>query len=127
MATTEDEQSGFSAAEKAAMKDRAKETRRTKGKKQDPLEALQEKIAELPADDQALAQRIHEIITDTAPELQPKTYYGMPAYAKDGKTLIFFQPASKFKVRYGTLGFETPAALDDGDMWPTSFAVTTIT
>lgn len=118
---------GFSDAEKQAMKDRAAETRKRKGAKQDPLEALLEKMAELPDDDRVLAERVHAIITDAAPDLQPKTYYGMPAYALGGKTLCFLQPAAKFGTRYSTLGFEERAALDDGPMWATAFAITEVT
>jgi uncharacterized protein YdhG (YjbR/CyaY superfamily) len=81
----------------------------------------------MPADDRALAARIHEIVIATAPELVPRTYYGMPAYAKDGKVICFFQAKSKFKVRYATLGFQPDALLDDGDMWPAAFAITNMT
>lgn len=126
MARTDAETDTFTAEERAAMKERAKELKAAKRTKADPLQELLEKIAALPDDDRRLAERIHQIVTDTAPQLTPRTYYGMPAWAKDGKVLCFFQPASKFKVRYGTLGFETTAALDDGAMWPTSFAVTEI-
>lgn len=128
MAKDTDEGGGFSDAEKAAMKERAAEVKRRKGtKKQDPLEALQEKIAEMPDADRALAEGIHEIVTEVAPQLQPKTWYGMPAYALDGKNVVFFQSAAKFDARYATLGFEQRAELDDGDMWPTAFALTALT
>jgi uncharacterized protein YdhG (YjbR/CyaY superfamily) len=83
-----------------------------------------EKIAELEGNDRAIAERLHEIITTAAPELAPKTWYGMPAYARDGKTVVFFQAAGKFKTRYATLGFNDPAQLDDGTMWPTAYAIT---
>jgi uncharacterized protein YdhG (YjbR/CyaY superfamily) len=92
--------------------------------------ALFAKIAEMTASERAMAERIHAIVTATAPELMPKTYYGMPAYAaagKDGKILCFFQPASKFKVRYSTLGFQPDAKLDDGNMWPIAWALTKVT
>jgi uncharacterized protein YdhG (YjbR/CyaY superfamily) len=126
MSRTDAETDTFSAEERAAIKERAKELKAAKSKKVDPLEDLLEKIAALPDDDRALAEHIHRIVTETAPHLTPRTYYGMPAWAKDGKVLCFFQPKSKFKVRYGTLGFETTAGLDDGAMWPTAFAVTAI-
>ncbi len=82
------------------------------------------KIADMPAADRAMGERIHELVTTTAPSLVPKTYYGMPAYAKDGKVICFYKPASKFKVRYSTFEFQPDARLDDGEMWPVSFAVT---
>ena len=85
------------------------------------------KIAEMPEPDRALAERVHAIVTASAPSLVPRTYYGMPAYAKDGKVICFFQPASKFKVRYSTLGFQPDARVDDGEMWPVAFAVTELT
>ena len=85
------------------------------------------KIAEMPEPDRALGERLHAIITASAPDLSPKTWYGMPAYAKDGKIVCFFQPAQKFKTRYATLGFNDPAHLDDGAMWPTAFALTELT
>ena len=84
---------------------------------------VQAAIAAMPDDDRAVAARIHEIVLATAPDLAPRTFYGMPAYAKDGKVLCFFQSKAKFKLRYSTFGFQPPAALDDGEMWPTSFAV----
>jgi uncharacterized protein YdhG (YjbR/CyaY superfamily) len=85
------------------------------------------KIAEMPPADRVMAERIHELITTTAPSLVPKTYYGMPAYARDGKVICFFQAASKFKVRYATFGFQPDARVDDGEMWPVAFAVTELT
>jgi len=116
---------GFSAEERAAMKERAKETR---GKKSGDGEAdLLEKIAEMGDADRAMAERIHAVITAAAPELEPKTWYGQPAYAKDGKVVVFFQAASKFKTRYATLGFNDAAKIDDGTMWPTAFALTSLT
>jgi uncharacterized protein YdhG (YjbR/CyaY superfamily) len=118
--------------ERDAMRESARE--RKSQAKLSPEEAraageaeIQAKIAELPADEGAIAARVHEIITTTAPTLVPRTYYGMPAYAKDGKVICFFQSPSKFKVRYATLGFQPEANLDDGEMWPTSFAVTMLT
>lgn len=119
---------GFSAEERAAMKERAKETKAVKrGKKADGTAEVLEKIAAMADDDRVVAERLHEIITKAAPELAPKTWYGMPAYARDGKVVCFFQDAAKFKARYATLGFQDTANLDDGAMWPTSFAVTKLT
>ncbi|MGR2751788.1 iron chaperone [Agromyces arachidis] len=115
---------GFTDEERAAMKERAREVR---SRKKDGTADLLEKIAEMDAADRAIAERLHELITDAAPELVAKTWYGMPAYAKDGKVLCFFQAASKFSSRYATFGFNDVAALDDGEMWPTSFAVTELT
>ena len=124
---------GFSAEERAAMKEHAqqmkKESRR--GSKVDKAAAaardLLAKIAEMPDTDRVMAERVHEIVTTTAPMLAPKLWYGMPAYQLDGKNVCFFQPAAKFTTRYATFGFEEAANLDDGDMWPTSFALTEIT
>ena len=115
--------------EKAAMQEHAKDQKRRAGKATaaDGLADLQAKIAEMPDAERAIAERIHAIVTETAPELAAKTYYGMPAWAKDGKVICFFQPMSKFKVRYNTLGFQPDAALDDGAMWPTSWAITKLT
>jgi len=115
----------FSAEERAAMKERAAETKAGR-KKADDAEALAAKIAEMQPEDRRLAERIHTIVTLAAPELDPTTWYGMPAYAKNGKIVCFFQPAQKFRARYATLGFNDPAQLDDGTMWPTAFAVTDI-
>ena len=118
----------WSAEEKAAMKEHAAEAKRAKaakGKEAD-LQACLDKIAAMAPADRALAERVHEIVTTAAPELEVKTWYGMPAYAKDGKAVVFFQDAGKFKARYATLGFQDSAALDDGTMWPTSFALTAI-
>jgi uncharacterized protein YdhG (YjbR/CyaY superfamily) len=121
---------GFTAEERAAMKERAKElkaeARANKNKAEGERAALAV-IAELPEPDRALAERLHAIVTASAPSLSPKTWYGMPAYAKDGKVLCFFTPASKFNTRYATLGFNDVAALDEGTMWPTSFALTELT
>ncbi|MDM7831168.1 iron chaperone [Cellulomonas edaphi] len=120
----------FTDEERAAMKERAKEVkaaaRRGAGKADGESEVLA-KIAELGDEDRALAERIHALVRAAAPALQPKTWYGMPAYAKDGKVLCFFQSAAKFKTRYATLGFNDVAQLDDGTMWPTAFALTTLT
>ena len=123
MATRKKTAPAFSAAERAAMKERAAETKLGRGKDADAA-ALQEKIAEMEGPDRTLAERIHAIVTAAAPDLDPKTWYGMPAYAKDGKIVCFFQPAAKFKARYATLGFNDPANLDDGTMWPTAWAIT---
>ncbi len=119
---------GFTAEERAAMKERAKEMKAAKGgKKVDGTAEVLEKIAAMADADRVLAERLHEIITKAAPELSPKTWYGMPAYARDGKVVCFFQDAGKFKARYATLGFQDTANLDDGPMWPTSFALTRLT
>ncbi len=118
---------GFSAEERAAMKERADELRaegKSGAKKADGLQALLDKIGEMAPDDRALAERVHVTVTATAPELSPKTWYGMPAYSNaDGKVVVFFQDAGKFKYRYSTLGFQDAANLDDGDMWPVSYAL----
>ena len=119
---------GFSAEEKAAMKERAQEAKRGRGtSKADGESDVLAKIAEMPDSDRAKAERLHELIKESAPELSPRTWYGMPAYAKDGKVVCFFQSAGKFKSRYATLGFSDNANLDDGDMWPTSFALKELT
>jgi uncharacterized protein YdhG (YjbR/CyaY superfamily) len=122
---------GWTEEERAAMKEHAAELKRAGGKGADKAaeeaQACLDKIAAMPDADRALAERVHAIVTGTAPELAVKTYYGMPAYAKDGKVLCFFKPASKFKMRYSTLGFNDVAALDDGNVWATEFAVTTLT
>ena len=123
----------FSAEEKAAMKARASEERAARrastaaAKKAADRQALLDAIAAMPDDERAIAERIRAVVSEVAPDLDPKTYYGMPAWAKDGKTLCFFQPASKFNVRYSTFGFEQAANLDDGTMWPTSYAITQLT
>jgi uncharacterized protein YdhG (YjbR/CyaY superfamily) len=117
---------GFSAEERAAMRERAKELRAGEDRA-DGERAVREKIAEMPKPDRALAERLHAIITASAPDLSPKTWYGMPAYAKDGDIVCFFQSASKFKSRYATLGFSDNANLDKGDMWPTYFALKKLT
>ena len=120
----------FDADEQAAMRERAKEVkserRRAKAGEDGEADALA-KIAEMPGPDQALAKRIHSLVKEHAPDLAPKTWYGMPAYARDGKVVCFFTPATKFKARYATFGFNDDAKLDDGSMWPTSFALTKLT
>ena len=123
---------GFTAEERAAMKERAQELkaegrRGSRGGKADGERDLLAKVAEMPEPDRVMAERLHAIITDTAPDLAPKTWYGMPAYAKDGKVVCFFQSADKFKARYATFGFNDIANLDEGAMWPTSFALKKVT
>jgi uncharacterized protein YdhG (YjbR/CyaY superfamily) len=121
---------GFTEEERAAMKERAKELKaeaRANKKREDGESALLEKIAEMPDPDRTMAERLHEIITATAPDLWPKTWYGMPAYARDGKVVCFFQGADKFNARYATLGFNDTANLDEGRMWPTAFALKELT
>jgi uncharacterized protein YdhG (YjbR/CyaY superfamily) len=117
---------GFTDEERAAMKARAKELKAS-AKKEDGERAVLEKIAELPEVDRAMGERLHAIIKASAPALSPRTWYGMPAYAKDGKVVCFFTPTSKFKERYATLGFNDTANLDEGAMWPTAFALTELT
>lgn len=117
---------GFTADEKAAMKERAKELKAEK-EKADGESALLAKIAEMPEPERAMALRLHEIITAAAPDLSPKTWYGMPAYARDGKVLCFFQSSQKFNTRYATFGFNDIAKLDEGAMWPTAFALMELT
>lgn len=116
----------FTPEERAAMKERAAEVRKQarKDAKADPEKDLLEKIAEMTDDDRAIAERLHALVAEHAPTLAPKTWYGMPGYALDGKVLVFFQAAAKFKVRYATIGFNDVATLDDGTLWPTAFAVT---
>ncbi len=118
---------GFTAQERAAMKERAAELRaegRKGAKKADGLQAVLDKIAEMAPEDRALAERVHVVVTEHAPHLAPRTWYGMPAYTDaDGKVVVFFQDAGKFSYRYSTLGFQDAATLDDGDMWPASFAL----
>jgi uncharacterized protein YdhG (YjbR/CyaY superfamily) len=115
---------GFTAEEKAAMRARAKELKAAA----DGESAVREALAEMPPEERAIGERLHAIITDAAPELLPKTWYGMPAYAnKDGKVVCFFRTAAKFKERYGMFGFNDSAKLDDGSMWPVAFALTKLT
>ncbi|MBT2515321.1 iron chaperone [Arthrobacter sp. ISL-30] len=123
---------GFTDEERGAMKERAKELkgstgRGSRGPKVDGESEVLQKIAEMPEADRAIAERLHAIIKTSAPELSPKTWYGMPAYAKDGKVVCFFQSSSKFKTRYATFGFNDSANLDDGTIWPTAFALTKLT
>ncbi|MGO4489212.1 hypothetical protein [Microbacterium sp. 2RAF4] len=125
----------FSAEEREAIQAAAKEarTRRSRAKKSpEELRAageadIKEAIEKLTPEDQALAKKLHDLVSEVAPDLVPRTYYGMPAWGRDGKVLCFFQPASKFKVRYGTFGFEPISNLDDGTVWPTAYAVTDLT
>jgi uncharacterized protein YdhG (YjbR/CyaY superfamily) len=131
-ATSAKSYEGFDEEERAAMKERAQELkaesrRGARAAKPDGESDVLGKIAEMVESDRAIAERLHAIIKENAPELAPKTWYGMPAYAKDGKVVCFFQPADKFKARYPTLGFNDPANLDDGNMWPTSYALTKLT
>jgi uncharacterized protein YdhG (YjbR/CyaY superfamily) len=116
----------FSADERAAMKERAKELK-AGAEREDGLRDLLAKIAEMPDADREMAERIHAIVMEVAPDLAPKTWYGMPAYAKDGKLICFFKSADKFKSRYATFGMEENAKLDDGFMWATSWALTKLT
>ena len=122
------ESDGFTAAERAAMKERAAELRaegKKGAKKADGLQAVLDRISQMAPEDRALAERVHVIVTATAPDLSPRTWYGMPAYANpDGKVVVFFQDAGKFSYRYSTLGFQEAANLDDGDLWPVSYALT---
>ena len=128
-------QSGGSGAwtsdERAAMKEHAAELKRAGGKgaakAAEEAQACLDKIAEMPKPDRVLAERVHAIVTGTAPQLAVKTWYGMPAYARDGKVVCWFKAADKFKARYATLGFSDEAALDDGTLWPTEYAVTELT
>jgi uncharacterized protein YdhG (YjbR/CyaY superfamily) len=131
-ATSAKSYAGFDAEERAAMKERAQELKaesgpRARAAKPDGESEVLGKIAEMSDPDRGIAERLHALIKENAPELAPKTWYGMPAYAKDGKVVCFFQPADKFKARYPTLGFNDPANLDDGNMWPTSYALTNLT
>ena len=131
-AATDKKFEGFSDEERAAMKERAQELkaaarRGPRGKKVDEESALLAKIAEMPEPDRAMAERLHAIIKASAPDLSPKLWYGMPAYAKDGKVVCYFQAAQKFKERYATFGFNDTANLDEGAMWPTTFALTELT
>jgi len=112
--------------ERAAMQEHAREMKASKGKADGEADVLA-KIAEMPAADRSLAEKIHAIVKANAPDLSPKTYYGMPAYARDGKVVCFFQAAAKFKARYATFGFNDDANLDEGTIWPTSWALTKLT
>ena len=117
---------GFSAEEKAAMRERARELKAS-ASKADAEQDVLAKIAEMSEPDRAMAERLHALIKESAPDLSPRTWYGMPAYAKDGKVVCFFQSADKFKARYATFGFNDKANLDEGNMWPTAFALTKLT
>jgi uncharacterized protein YdhG (YjbR/CyaY superfamily) len=122
----------FSDEEKEAMRERAKEAkaearRAAKGGKGDGQQDLLAKVAEMPESDRVMAERIHAIVTENAPDLAPKTWYGMPAWARNGKVVCFFKAADKFKTRYATFGFEEDAQIDDGTMWPTSWGLTRLT
>ena len=128
---SEKKNKGFTAEERAAMKERSRELKaeeRMAKSRAEGEKALLEKLAELPEPDRSMGERIHAIVTENAPELLPKTWYGMPAYAnREGKIICFFQPASKFNTRYATLGFNEDARQDDGSMWPTAFALKELT
>jgi uncharacterized protein YdhG (YjbR/CyaY superfamily) len=123
---TRKKSSGFTDEERAAMKERAQEVK-AEARRADGESALLAKVAEMPEPDRAMAKRLHAIVTASAPDLTPKTWYGMPAYAKGGKVVCFFQSADKFKSRYATFGFSDEANLDEGAMWPTSFALKKLT
>lgn len=117
--------SAFNAEERAAMKEHAAEVRRSqKSTPEEDRQAVLDKIAAMAAPDRVLAERIHAIVTEVAPELAPRLWYGMPAYYRDGKNVVFFQDAAKFKARYATLGFNDAARLDEGSFWPTAYALT---
>ena len=131
-AATDKKFEGFTDEERGAMKERAHELkaaarRSPRGKKADEESAVLAKIAEMPEPDRAMAERLHAVIKASAPALSPKLWYGMPAYAKDGKVVCFFQSAEKFNARYATFGFNDTANLDEGAMWPTAFALTELT
>ncbi|WP_369145175.1 iron chaperone [Streptomyces sp. R44] len=129
MTTNEKSHDGFTDDERAAMKDHAKELKAAKrrGAKADTEPEVLAKIAEMDDADRVLAERVHALVKENAPNLTAKTWYGMPAYARDGKVVLFFQSAQKFKSRYATLGFSDQAALDEDTMWPTSYALTSLT
>jgi len=117
--------SAFNAEERAAMKEHAAEVRRSqKSTPEEDRQAVLDKIAAMAAPDRVLAERIHAIVTEVAPELAPRLWYGMPAYYRNGKNVVFFQDAAKFKARYATLGFNDAARLDEGSFWPTAYAIT---
>ncbi len=125
--TQERKPEGFSDEERAAMKERLQELKAARGGKADGESQVLAKIAEMPEPDRGMAERLHAIIKASAPALSPKLWYGMPAYAKDGKVVCFFQGAYRFKTRYSTLGFNDTANLDEGAMWPTAFALKELT
>jgi len=124
--TAKSSHEAFTAEERAAIKERVKETKAA-AEDADGESALLSKIAEMVESDRTMAKRLHAVIKASAPTLSPRLWYGMPAYAKDGKSICFFQPAKKFKTRYATLGFNDAAHLDEGTMWPTAFALTKLT
>jgi len=124
--TTGTASAGFTAEERAAMRERAKELKAAQSKADGDRDCLA-KIAEMQGSDRTMAERLHALITASAPDLAPRTWYGMPAYAKDGQLVCFFRSAQKFNTRYATLGFSDKAHLDDGTMWPTDFALTDVT
>jgi uncharacterized protein YdhG (YjbR/CyaY superfamily) len=124
--TTDKASKGFTAEEKAAMRERAKEVKAAASRAEAEKDVLA-KIAEMEESDRVMAERLHALIKTTAPELSPRTWYGMPAYAKDGNVVCFFQDARKFKSRYATFGFSDKANIDEGTMWPTSFALKELT
>jgi uncharacterized protein YdhG (YjbR/CyaY superfamily) len=129
-AATTKKSNGFTDEERAAMKERAKELKAEERMNKDRAageSALLAKVGEMPEPDRAMAERLHAIVTASAPDLSPKTWYGMPAYAKDGKVVCFFQSADKFNSRYATFGFSDEANLDEGAMWPTTFALKKLT
>jgi uncharacterized protein YdhG (YjbR/CyaY superfamily) len=117
---------GFTTEERAAMRERARELKAATSRAEGESDVLA-KIAEMPEPDRAMAERLHAIVKASAPDLSPRTWYGMPAYAKDDKVVCFFRPAHKFKDRYATFGFNDKANLDEGTMWPTAFALTELT
>ncbi len=130
--TTGEASEGFTDEERAAMRERVQELKAeargsSRADKADGEHAVLEKIAAMPTKDRAIAERLHEIVRTTAPALSPRTWYGMPAYAKDGKVVCYFQSAQKFKTRYATFGFSDKANLDEGTMWPTAFALKELT
>ncbi|GAA3204958.1 DUF1801 domain-containing protein [Streptomyces sp. XM83C] len=131
--TKKSEYEGFTAEERAAMKEHAAEQKKAARKGSAAEKAAEAerdvlaKIADMKDDDRVMAERVHAVVTESAPQLAPKLWYGMPAYALNGKVVCFFQSAAKFKARYATLGFNDAARLDDGAMWPTAFALTKIT
>ena len=131
MTTTQKSSTAFTADERAAMKARADEVRASRGRGADKAaaeaQAMLDAIAALEPADRVLAEKVHVLVTEAAPELALKTWYGMPAYFKDGKVLCYFKAASKFKTRYAQLGFEDAAQLDDGTLWPTVYAITDVT
>jgi len=126
MAGTRSKKETFTAEERAAMRERAKEAKAARNRADGESDLLA-KIAEMPKPDRVMGERLHAIVTDNAPSLEPKTWYGMPAYAQDGKVVCFFKAASKFKERYATFGFNDTATLDDGAMWPVVFALKELT